>query len=331
MTPTPTSPTVLSIAPASGPASGGTSVRISGSNFATGASVTIGGVAATNIVVESAASIAATTSAHAAGAADVVVTVSGRSGSLPAAFAYQASNPPAISGITVRGAAPNQPASFADLGEEVTVSATVQDSDTAADQLIYQWSAPGGTFSGMGASVKWRAPSSAGTVKLTLVVSDGTPVTGTVDVSVHDSVKEVGDLARLFLLDFSDSNKSADVVMRNFSTSSRCVRERDAEFSQVSDNRVNYKIDSYNVGSATVNFSFGGAPCSYAPRPGDACAAVPTVWNSTRLKDVDGGKKGEPAVAQGTDYVTAVYEQTQWLLCASYFKGVGTVGVHFIR
>ena len=117
---------------------------------------------------------------------------------------------------------------------------------------------------------------------------------GTVAVSVHDCVKEVGDLARLFLLDFSDSSKPVEYVMRNFSTSSRCRRERDAEYSQVADNRVSYRIDSYTVGSPSVSFSFGGRPCSYSPRDGDACAAIPAVWNSTRLRDVDGAVPESP-------------------------------------
>jgi hypothetical protein len=333
--PTPTSPTVSAVLPSVGPVAGGTAIRINGANFAIGATVTLGGVSATNVIVESGTAITATTAAHAAGTTDVTVTVSGRSGSLPAAFTYQApaSAPPTITSITVRGSRANQPANFADVGEEITVTASVQDTDTPAAQLTYTWSAPSGTFTGTGASVKWLAPSAAGTVKLTLVVSDGTPVTGTADVSVHDSIKEVGDLSRLFLLDFSDSSKPVDVVMRNFSTSSRCVRERDAEYSQVADNRVNYHIDSYTVGSATVNFAFGGRPCSYTPKDGDACAAVPTVWNSTRLKDVDGGKVGQPATARGVDYVTAVYEQSKWLLCASYYDGAPqTISLpHFIR
>src|SRR5208283_48861 len=68
-------PTVGSISPASGPRAGGTSVTISGTNFLSGATVTIGGAAATNVVVVSATSITATTPASGTGGgANVTVT-----------------------------------------------------------------------------------------------------------------------------------------------------------------------------------------------------------------------------------------------------------------
>lgn len=42
------------------------------------------------------------------------------------------------------------------------------------------------------------------------------------------------------------------------------------------------------------------------------------------------GRAGEPAVARGTDYVTAVYEASTWLLCASYYDGHDKTLLHFI-
>ena len=82
-------PAVTSIAPSSGPVAGGTAVTIAGTGFVTGATVTIGGVAATSVAVASATSITAVTGAHAAGAVDVVVTnPGGASGTLPSGFTY---------------------------------------------------------------------------------------------------------------------------------------------------------------------------------------------------------------------------------------------------
>ncbi|MHB8877881.1 MAG: beta strand repeat-containing protein [Myxococcaceae bacterium] len=82
-------PTVASIAPASGPSSGGTNVTITGANFLAGATVSIGGNAATNIVVVGPTSITATTSAGSASAANVVVTnADGQSGILAGGFTY---------------------------------------------------------------------------------------------------------------------------------------------------------------------------------------------------------------------------------------------------
>jgi hypothetical protein len=81
-------PTVTAISPSSGAAAGGTQVTITGTNFSTGATVTIGG-AATNVSVISSTSIRAITPAHAAGTVNVVVTSSnGQSGTLANGFTY---------------------------------------------------------------------------------------------------------------------------------------------------------------------------------------------------------------------------------------------------
>ena len=66
-------PTVTSITPTRD-SGGGTSVTITGTGFVTGATVKLGGTAATSREVVSTTSITATTPAHAAGAVNVVVT-----------------------------------------------------------------------------------------------------------------------------------------------------------------------------------------------------------------------------------------------------------------
>jgi hypothetical protein len=65
---------VSGISPASGPKAGGTNVVITGSGFSSGATVTLGGVNATNVNVVSSTMITATTAAHIPGTVDVVVT-----------------------------------------------------------------------------------------------------------------------------------------------------------------------------------------------------------------------------------------------------------------
>jgi hypothetical protein len=67
-------PTVSSVAPSSGPTAGGTAVTITGTDFVSGATVTLGGTAATGVTVVNDTTITATTAAHAVGAVDVVVT-----------------------------------------------------------------------------------------------------------------------------------------------------------------------------------------------------------------------------------------------------------------
>ena len=66
-------PTVGSMSPASGPTTGGTTVTIGGSDFQSGATATVGGVALTSVTVTS-TTITGDTGAHAAGVVSVVVT-----------------------------------------------------------------------------------------------------------------------------------------------------------------------------------------------------------------------------------------------------------------
>ncbi len=332
----PPAPQVYSITPAHGPAAGGTSVRIGGANFALGVLVTIGGVAATDVVVESSASITARTAARAPGAGDVVVSSGGKTAVLPSGFTYDSGQPPVISDVSARGARTNEPASFADLGETLTITATAQDPDTPADQLKFEWSSDAGAFVGAGAAVQWQAPATAttpGQVILNVAVSDGVSrVTGSVTVRLHDTVKEVGDKARNFLLAFSDSNiRDANVVLQDFSQGPRCISGRDDEKADVEKNRNLYKIESFSIGSASVNVAFGGKPCSYLPENGDACASVPAVWNWLCLQDSVECKKGESGRSSGLDFVTAVYEDSKWLLCDSHWKPDATTRPGFMR
>jgi hypothetical protein len=83
-------PTVSTVSPNNGPAAGGTPVMITGANFTSGATVTFGTAAATNVVVMSTTQITATTPAGSAGAVTVTVTVGGQSGSLANGFLYTA-------------------------------------------------------------------------------------------------------------------------------------------------------------------------------------------------------------------------------------------------
>jgi len=65
---------VSAISPAGGTTSGGTAITLTGNSFVAGATVSVGGSAATSVVVSSATRITAVTPAHAAGKVNVVVT-----------------------------------------------------------------------------------------------------------------------------------------------------------------------------------------------------------------------------------------------------------------
>jgi hypothetical protein len=91
--PTPT-PTLTSVSPTSGPATGGTVITLSGANFVSGATVRVGGVAATGVTFVSASQVRATTPAGAAGAASVqLMNPDAQSSSLGSAFTYVAPAP----------------------------------------------------------------------------------------------------------------------------------------------------------------------------------------------------------------------------------------------
>ena len=86
-------PTVTSIFPSFGPTAGGALVTIGGTNFASGATVTLGGSTA-SVGSLNATTITATSSAHAAGIVDVVVTnPDTQSGTLASGYTYR---PPAV-------------------------------------------------------------------------------------------------------------------------------------------------------------------------------------------------------------------------------------------
>ena len=146
--------------------------------------------------------------------------------------------PPVIAWIRAAGTRPGEPGGFADLNEEISVSAGVSDFETPVSQLTLLWTADGGTFIGSGPSVTWRAPATGPTPKdytLTLTVIEKTSaaremaaqvgevvlldssVTATTTVRVHDSTKEIGDLATLFLTEFSTSSVSPETAIRHFS------------------------------------------------------------------------------------------------------------------
>ena len=94
-TATPPPPSVSTIAPAFGPAAGGTAVTITGGAFVSGATVSIGGVPATGVSWVNAGKLTATTGAHASGTVNVVVTnPDAQTGTLSNGYVYGGLTPP---------------------------------------------------------------------------------------------------------------------------------------------------------------------------------------------------------------------------------------------
>jgi hypothetical protein len=94
-------PAVISVSPGSGTTAGGTAVTIAGTGFVSGAAVTFGGTAASNVAVVSATQITATTPAHAVGAVTVTVTnPDTQSGSLANGYSYTSLTAPTVGSVS---------------------------------------------------------------------------------------------------------------------------------------------------------------------------------------------------------------------------------------
>lgn len=325
-----------------GSTTGGNSVTIAGSGFASDATVSIGGVPATKVVVSGSTSITAVTGARPTpGASEVSVTSGGKTASLPNAFTFVApsgaNRPPVISAFRSVGSRPNQPSGFADIDETIQVIATVTDTETAPSALTYEWTAPG-TLTPSGANLAWRTPASLssgtpGTVnvglKVTETFSEGgvthqQSTSGTFPVRVHDSQKEIMDAGEDFLILFSDSSKTTDQVLHNFSTTCDGGKGRSAEAADTDRNRA---LFTQNFAAARVarrppvTFNFlkqGCFPAGRAQPNTDGCSAYTVHWEVTYKSD------GKKETADGIDYVSAVLENDRWLLCHSDFIGTVT-------
>ncbi|HKG97022.1 MAG TPA: IPT/TIG domain-containing protein, partial [Pyrinomonadaceae bacterium] len=96
-----TAPIISGLSPTSGPAGGGTTVTISGTGFATGATVSFGGAAASNVNVVGSTTITAVTPAHASGPVNVVVTnPGGQSATSTNGYSYAATAAPTVTDVS---------------------------------------------------------------------------------------------------------------------------------------------------------------------------------------------------------------------------------------
>jgi hypothetical protein len=159
-------PTVSSIAPNTGTSGGGTRVTISGTGFEAGATVSLGGTAATGVTVVSSTSITATTPAHAAGAVSVVVTnTDGQNGTLANGYTYTAVTPaPTVSLI-----APNTGSS----GGGTRVSVTGTGFAAGATVSLGGTAATGVTIVSSTSITATTAAHAAGTASVVVTNTDG--------------------------------------------------------------------------------------------------------------------------------------------------------------
>ena len=122
-------PTVTGISPSSGPATGGTTVTVTGTNFTGASAVKFGVSNASSFTVNSATQITATVPAGAAGSVDITVTSSGGTSATSASDSFSR----VAATTTALGSSSNPSV----LGEVVTFTATVS-SGTATGTVSFK-------------------------------------------------------------------------------------------------------------------------------------------------------------------------------------------------
>ncbi len=131
-------PVITSIKPNTDKISGGASATLDGANFQKGATVTVGGTAATNVVFKSATQLTITTPKGTAGTADVVVTnPDGQAVILPGGFTYT-HLAPVIRSITPNTDKISGGASVTLNGANFLNSATVTVGGTVATNVVFK-------------------------------------------------------------------------------------------------------------------------------------------------------------------------------------------------
>ena len=221
-----------------------------------------------------------------------------------------------------------------EVNSDVSLTATVKDEETPVEQLRFEWKAETGTFTGEGASVKWRAPSDIETpadYTITLTVTEvyGAPDSSGVrpknvttaeatPIRVHNSQKELGDMSVQFLSDFATSSTPTATCLRNFSDS--CPGKAE-ERGDIDNNRELLEIlsSSLNLRSVTVASSRLTAKMSVACAFTSRIVKCPPASPGSSACVV-----GSVESVRGDCTLTGVYEQKRWWLCDSHFSGEST-------
>ncbi len=180
----PAGPSVTSLAPSSGPSTGGTSVTVTGTGFTGASTVKFATTAATSFTVNSATSITATSPAG-AGTVDVTVTTPSGTSATSAAdqFTY-------LAGPSVTSLAPSSGPSTG--GTSVTVTGT---GFTGASTVNFATTAATSFTVNSATSITATSPAGAGTVDVTVTTPSGTSATSAADQFTYHAGPSVTSLA----------------------------------------------------------------------------------------------------------------------------------------
>ncbi|MGZ6887194.1 MAG: beta strand repeat-containing protein, partial [Acidimicrobiia bacterium] len=165
-------PTVTSVTPSSGPASGGTSVTIGGTGFSGATAVKFGTTAAASFTVNNANQITATSPAHAGGTVDVTVTTPAGTSPTGAADQFTFVPAPTVTSVTPSSGSTSGGTSVTIAGTDFTGATAVSFGGTAAASF---------TVDNAGQITASSPAHAAGTVDVTVTTPSGTSATGAAD------------------------------------------------------------------------------------------------------------------------------------------------------
>ncbi len=159
-------PVVNSISPTSGPASGGTTVTITGANFISGSTtVYFGSKKATGVTVNSSTSISATSPSESVGTVDVTVTTPGGTSTKSSADYFTF-----LAAPTVTKVSPNQGQLAGDTSVTITGTSFVIGNTT----VYFGSNKATGVTVNSNASITVTSPAGSGTVDVTVTTPGGT-------------------------------------------------------------------------------------------------------------------------------------------------------------
>ncbi len=131
-------PTVRTVSPAAGPLAGGNTITITGTNFASGATVAFGSNPATAVSVQSATHLTATAPAASPGAVDVTVTTTGGTSPTSSADRYTYDATPTVAGLSPDGGPPAGGTTVTITGTNFVARATVHFGSRAGTSVTVQ-------------------------------------------------------------------------------------------------------------------------------------------------------------------------------------------------
>ncbi len=161
-------PTVTGVSPGSGPAAGGTSVTIAGTNFAGATAVHFGSTAATSFAVPSSTEITALAPAG-SGLVDITVTAPG--GTTTPSSADEFRYVPSVTGVSPSSGPTGGGTSVTITGTGFTGASAVDFGSTAAAKLTVD----------SGTEITATSPAGSGTVNVTVTTPGGTSATSSSD------------------------------------------------------------------------------------------------------------------------------------------------------